>query len=336
MNILCLVDFKPGLGDHWLWNDLPECNDRVDFIVAQPALNWLPGPGKVLGYYPAFVWLGVRAWAWMRNHPCDRILAWEGKNGLALACLRGLFHRQVPKMVVVGYSHRGLATVVPGLIRFAMRFVDRVVVFTHREAEYLPGTLKMNPERVVFCPLGAYDIQQVKSSSERSPNEYIYSGGRSYRDYPTLVQAMDGIECSLMINASLKDTVGLPARQNVHRLGMVPLDEYWNLIKGSLFTVIPLKDVPFAAGLIAILNAMAAGKAIIVTRLPGSEDYIEDGQTGLLVSPGNVSELHEAIAFLLNNPEERARLGRNARRQYERFYTMEAFSARIHSLLENL
>lgn len=336
MNILCLVDFRPGLGDRWLWNTLPKFNDRVDFLVAQPALDWLPGPGKVLGYYPAFVWLGVRAWVWIQSHPCDRVLAWEGKNGLALACLRGLLHRRLPKMVIVGYSHRGLATVFPGWIRFAMHFVDQVIVFTRWEAEHLPAILKMDPARVVFCPLGDYDIQRVKNSALPFPFEYIYSGGRSYRDYPTLVQAMSGIECPLIINASPKDTVGLPVRENIYRYGMLPLKEYWNLINGALFVVIPLKEVYFAAGLIAILDAMAAGKAIVVTRLPGSEDYIEDGETGLLVTAGSVSELRDAIIFLLKNPEERARLGRNARRQYELFYTMEAFSERIHSLLENL
>lgn len=335
MNILCLVDFRPGLGDHWLWNHLPEFNDQVDFIVAHPVLDWLPGPGKVLGYYPAFAWLGVKAWGWIAHHTCDRILAWEGKNGLALACLRGILHRRLPKMVIVGYSHRGLATVFPGLMRYAMRFVDQLVVFTRWEAEHLPALLRIEPARVVFCPLGTYDIQQIKSAN-RFPFEYIYSGGRSYRDYPTLVQAMAEVPFPLVINATPKDWVGLPARENIHRLGLVPLEEYLGLINASLFVVISLKKVPFAAGLIAILNAMAAAKAMIVTRLPGSEDYIEDGETGLLVTAGSVSELRNAILFLLENPEERARLGRNARRQYERLYTMEAFSERIHRLLEEL
>jgi glycosyltransferase involved in cell wall biosynthesis len=335
MNILCLVDFRPGQGDHWLWNYLPNAKDQVDFVVPPPALDWVHGPAKALVYYPAFVWLGVQSWRWIAHHLCDVVLAWEGKNGLALACLRALLRRRWPKLVIAGYSHRGLATVFPWLIRFAMRYVDRVIVFTHWEAERLPPILGMEPARVVFCPLGSYDVQKVKPSI-RLPFEYIYSGGRSYRDYRTLVQAMKEIACPLILNAAPGDMRRIPGRSNVLRYGMVSLETYWNLMNGSLFVVIPMRAVCFSAGLIAILNAMAAGKAIIATRIPASEDYIEDGETGLLVTAGSVSELHDAIAFLLENPDERARLGRNARRQFELFYTIEAFSERIHHLLEDV
>jgi len=62
----------------------------------------------------------------------------------------------------------------------------------------------------------------------------------------------------------------------------------------------------------AIVEAMYVGKASVSTRVAGIPEMIEDGKSGLIVSPGSATELAEALAFLLSNPGERARMGREA------------------------
>jgi glycosyltransferase involved in cell wall biosynthesis len=51
----------------------------------------------------------------------------------------------------------------------------------------------------------------------------------------------------------------------------------------------------------------------VSTRIHGLTDAIVDGVTGILVPPGNVDALHEALSALLAQPELRARLGREGR-----------------------
>ena len=55
---------------------------------------------------------------------------------------------------------------------------------------------------------------------------------------------------------------------------------------------------------------MSFGKAVVATRAPSTETYVQDGVTGLLVAPHDVEGMREAILYLWQNPEEAARMGR--------------------------
>ena len=59
----------------------------------------------------------------------------------------------------------------------------------------------------------------------------------------------------------------------------------------------------------SLLDAMAAGKACIGTRVGGIPEVIEDGVTGLLVPPHDPPALAAAIVRLLKDPARRARMG---------------------------
>jgi len=65
---------------------------------------------------------------------------------------------------------------------------------------------------------------------------------------------------------------------------------------------------------------MAHGRPVVATRVGGLVDAVEDGVTGLLVEPGDVAGLREAVSSLLADPHRRVQLGRAAReRAAERF-----------------
>lgn len=65
----------------------------------------------------------------------------------------------------------------------------------------------------------------------------------------------------------------------------------------------------------ALIEASAAACAIVTTDVPGCRDAVNNGQTGVLVPAGNVSELKEAIETLLTDEELRKNLG-NAAKEY--------------------
>jgi glycosyltransferase involved in cell wall biosynthesis len=64
---------------------------------------------------------------------------------------------------------------------------------------------------------------------------------------------------------------------------------------------------------IATLEAMAAGKPVVVTRSGGPEEIVEDGRTGLLVPVADSAGLASKICELLRNPDLATELARNAR-----------------------
>jgi glycosyltransferase involved in cell wall biosynthesis len=65
---------------------------------------------------------------------------------------------------------------------------------------------------------------------------------------------------------------------------------------------------------VALIEAMAAGTAVVSTNVGGVPDLIEDGVTGLLVAPRSVDDMADALVRLANDPELRSRLGMAARR----------------------
>lgn len=65
----------------------------------------------------------------------------------------------------------------------------------------------------------------------------------------------------------------------------------------------------------ALMEAMAAGLPVVVSDIPGNRDLVVDGESGLLVPPGNKSEFARRTRWLLDEPAWARRLGANARRR---------------------
>jgi glycosyltransferase involved in cell wall biosynthesis len=74
---------------------------------------------------------------------------------------------------------------------------------------------------------------------------------------------------------------------------------------------------------------MARGKAIVVTDTPGVRDYIQDGETGLIVAPGDAVAMARAVTRLLADPAERARIGGQARMYAHRELTLTRYATRL-------
>ena len=61
-----------------------------------------------------------------------------------------------------------------------------------------------------------------------------------------------------------------------------------------------------------VLEAMACGCAVVATDCGGPKDQIVDGQNGFLVPVGDVEQIISRILLLLNNPDLRTRIQKNA------------------------
>jgi len=81
-----------------------------------------------------------------------------------------------------------------------------------------------------------------------------------------------------------------------------------------------------------VLEAMAAGKPVVASRVGGIPDLVQDGVTGLLFPPGDVAALTEQLGRLLNDPDLRRRMGEAGRRQVDERFSAQAMVARIHEV----
>ncbi|MCZ7530357.1 MAG: glycosyltransferase family 4 protein [Acidimicrobiia bacterium] len=76
------------------------------------------------------------------------------------------------------------------------------------------------------------------------------------------------------------------------------------------------KAEPFG---LTVLEAQACGIPVIGTRSGGIPEFVTDGETGLLVSPGDPEAMARALRRVISDPMLRARLATNARRRVDRF-----------------
>jgi glycosyltransferase involved in cell wall biosynthesis len=80
---------------------------------------------------------------------------------------------------------------------------------------------------------------------------------------------------------------------------------------------------------------MMMGRPVIASRIGGLPEFVLDGETGILVPPGNAAALREAIEDLLAVPERRELMGRSAR-EWALQFTSDAFADRVEQIYHEL
>lgn len=83
----------------------------------------------------------------------------------------------------------------------------------------------------------------------------------------------------------------------------------------------------------AILEALAVGRPVITTSAPGCRETVDDCVNGMLVAPGNVAALEDAMARMLMRPDQLASMARASRLKAERHFGEHAVTAAWLDLL---
>src|SRR5262249_10125049 len=86
----------------------------------------------------------------------------------------------------------------------------------------------------------------------------------------------------------------------------------------------------------AILEYMAAGRAVVATAVGGTPQLLEDGVHGLLVPPGNAPALATALLRLLDDPALAARLAAAARQRVRERHDARVRAGRYEALYDKL
>ncbi len=84
---------------------------------------------------------------------------------------------------------------------------------------------------------------------------------------------------------------------------------------------------------ISVIEAMAAGLAVVTTPVGGIPEMIDDGQNGVLFPAGDVNRLARRIADLADNDERRRELGRNAREKVLNEMDLNSYIERLRGTI---
>jgi glycosyltransferase involved in cell wall biosynthesis len=148
----------------------------------------------------------------------------------------------------------------------------------------------------------------------------LYAGDlRLFKGIQVLLAAYAGIANAPPLVLIGRKDADTPASfpDNVIITGPLSHEQVLEAWRGSLMGLMPSIG-PEAFG-IAALEAMSAGRPVIASRIGGLPEIIRDGESGLLVPPGDHVALRRAIERLLADPALLARMGEAARRRAMEF-----------------
>jgi 2-deoxystreptamine N-acetyl-D-glucosaminyltransferase/2-deoxystreptamine glucosyltransferase len=212
--------------------------------------------------------------------------------------------------------------------RRMLRSANAVIALTRTTAARLAGG-----HRTVVIPSGVEPglFETALKSPELAgiPRPIVMYVGRlaTQKDVPTLVRAFGRMRlpASLVIvgdgperQAVDAAIAALPAhvRDRVHRFGFRPHAEVPGLLAAA--DVLGLPSVYEEMGTV-LVEALRAGVPIVASRVGGIPDVVRDGETGVLVPPGQPQRWAEALDSLLGSPDMHARMRAAASFEADRY-----------------
>jgi len=127
----------------------------------------------------------------------------------------------------------------------------------------------------------------------------------------------------------------LKIENNVVFTGRVEDEVLNNYLSIANFIVLPSTDKTEAFGMVT-LEAMASGKPVIVSDLPGVRTLVEFNRNGLLVEPGNLNALTDVMNQLLNSKSLQSKFGLCGRRIAETKYSWERIGEQLYRSFEQI
>ncbi|WP_413934160.1 glycosyltransferase [Nitrospira sp. BLG_1] len=237
--------------------------------------------------------------------------------------------------------------------RLTLTWTDRIVCCSGAVGRSVVSRIGGKIEHCTIIPFGV-DIEQFEATAAATRRELgLRDNQKVIGTVCRLVEPKKGLRFLLQAMAVLARKYGQPPCQLLivgdgpsrHELELLreQLDlSSWVVFAGSrrdIPRILHALDAFVLPSLyegfgIALLEAMAAGKPVIATAVGGIPEFVLSGETGLLIEPGNVEALADAIDRLLSHPQQARIMGAKGRihvgesyhistvvRQHEQVYT---------------
>lgn len=280
--------------------------------------------------------------AWQRRGAVSAWLSTSEKVGLPLALLGCV---DVPHILIVHNlmsRRKQWLEKVTGVLR---KSFDAIICLSAIQEAFLRDVVNLPPERIyrVFDNVDTefWRPSGVLCHSAYGESGYLLAVGRENRDYPTLIEAARRLNLPLTIVSSSLwtsrgrniDANNLPPNVTVLQ-DFVPYAELRMLYENARLVVVPLRECNYAAGVNGVMEAMAMGKATVVTCTEGLQEYLQDRVANWVVPSGNPDALADALRALWADQNACRALGAAGRARVEREMSLDIYVARIAEIVK--
>ncbi|MGA9362884.1 MAG: glycosyltransferase family 4 protein [Bacteroidota bacterium] len=266
----------------------------------------------------------------------DAVISWAEHLGLPFAMLLKLTGSHVPHIAIFSWISKPKKA---GMLRKVHSHIDRLILMSTVQRDFALNVLHIPPSKVALLK---WPVDQKFWRPMGCEADMICSVGSEMRDYPTLVEAVRGMDVDCHIAAGAQSDVVHPTIDAIWRAGPLPQNvtvgkksctELRTLYARSRFVVIPLHPSETDHGTTSILEAMAMGKPVICSRTEGQVDVIQEGCTGVFVPPGDSHALRDAIHYLWGHPDEAEKMGKAGRKYIEENHSLDQFVENVKSIV---
>lgn len=259
---------------------------------------------------------------------------WSDKLFLDLTCkvawdkIIAISHYIKRELMAVGFPEEKMVVVHHGTDEkiFSPKKASASIFKDHKK---LKGKKRIvfNPARMGMAKGCDITIQAFRLVKDRFPDAMLLmSGSGNIIDWGLTQNKEIAFFVNLIKHLDLKDSVYI----NTFSIDKEMPDLY-RLADVILYP--STVEEPFG---LAMLEAMASGKPIIVTESGGMPEIVNNGINGYVVPKRNHELLAERIIKLLSDDELRERLGKTGREQVEAMYTKKIYARNIYKVYEDV
>lgn len=221
----------------------------------------------------------------------------------------------------------------------------KILCLSNRVREQLKNEFGIDEEKIPIVDWGPdLSYYDNRKSNTQIHSEFFLSAGSTSRDYNSLTQAFTNINYPLRIYCSercapdpsnVTENITMQYKKKSIEPRALSFEKLIKEYEQAYAVAIPLKipkdraDNTTLIGLTNILEAMAMGKAVIMTKHKQVNIDIEKEGMGIWVEPDDVNGWKKAISYLLDHPDESRAMGMKARKLSETKYNLDLFSSQL-------
>jgi glycosyltransferase involved in cell wall biosynthesis len=215
-----------------------------------------------------------------------------------------------------------------------------IVAYSEHEADELDAFLTSYAEstRIEFVPFGV-DEQAFAPTVAQPAVDVVMAGADPHRDVALFVGlAAETPARSFQLVTTADRARVLPAPPPNLRIEVdIPFDEMKRRLEEARVVALPVLDNSYSGATTVLLQAMALGKPIVVTRTKAiATGYgLVDGENCRLVEPGDAQGFGRAVAGVLRDEWHARAIGARARRTAETDLTWDRYVDRIEAILRD-
>ncbi|GBC84981.1 GDP-mannose-dependent alpha-(1-6)-phosphatidylinositol monomannoside mannosyltransferase [bacterium HR11] len=233
------------------------------------------------------------------------------------------------------------------------RRADRIIAISKAVREWLVQGFGLPPEKVQVVYYGielerwVSPAQDLRSAWGLEGRLLIGSVGRlePVKGHDLLIRAMPAVvrefpQTTLLIAGHDPWSYGRVLERLVIQLGMdrhVRFLGFQSDIPSFLHSIDVFALASRSEGFgQVIIEAMAAGKPVVASKIAPLTEIIRHGETGLLVKPGDPNEFAEGVAWILKNPDQARQMGKRGQEVVASDFSAEKMANKITALYSEL